>query len=62
MRVAKEKNREMTSSLIAESDSVLGTLRTTTSHTIGIPHLGATRVSFIFYSDAQDALVKALDE
>lgn len=37
--MGKEKNREMTSSRIAESDSILGTLRTTASHTIGIPHL-----------------------
>lgn len=39
MCVGKEDNREMTSSRIAESDFTLGTLRTTASHTIGIPHL-----------------------
>ena len=39
MRVGKEDGEEMTSSRIAESDFILGTLRTTASHTIGIPHL-----------------------
>lgn len=56
MRVGNGKSREMTSSLIAESDSGLGTLRTTANHTIGIPHLGRGE-GFIrlLHSDAQDA-------
>lgn len=39
MRVGKEDNLEMISSRISRGDFTLGTLRTTASHTIGVPHL-----------------------